>query len=273
MGYKILAKKRLAPSIVRMDILAPDVAQASQPGQFVVIIADEKGERIPLTIADAQKTSGSISIIFQEIGFSTICLGRKEIGRDIFAILGPLGHPTHIEKFGAAICVGGGVGIAEILPVARALKNGGNRVLGIIGARSKDFLILEDELTKICDHLFITTDDGSKGAKGFVTDVLATELDRGDCSYVYAVGPVVMMRRVAEITRSRKVKTIVSLNPVMVDATGMCGVCRCRVEGKTVFGCVDGPEFDAHQVDFEELEKRLSFFKKEEQEAKDSDHG
>lgn len=249
-----------------MVICAPQAARNAHAGQFVVVIADGMGERIPLTIADFDKEKGDISIIFQEVGFSTKRLGKMKTGESIYALLGPLGKPTHVEKLGTVICIGGGVGIAEMLPVARAYKKAGNQVIGIIGARTRSLLILKDELEPVCDELLIATDDGSYGLKGFVTDVLIKVLSEKGCNLVYAVGPVIMMENVAEMTRPKKIKTIVSLNPVMVDATGMCGVCRCKVAGKTVFGCVDGPEFDGHEVDFNELEKRLNFFKKEEQE-------
>ncbi len=265
MSYKIVSVQRLADTIVKIVILAPDAARNASAGQFVVIIPDENGERIPLTIADFDKDRGALTVIFQEAGFSTKMLGRKNAGDDIYAVLGPLGKPTHIEKFGDCICVGGGVGIAEMWPVARALKSAGNCVTGIAGARTKELLILEDELNSVCDKLLVVTDDGSYGRKGLVTDVLADELKKKNCSYVFAIGPVPMMKRVADITRPLKIKTVVSLNPLMVDATGMCGACRCNVAGKTVFACVDGPEFDAHEVDFDELASRLTFFKDKEQ--------
>ena len=269
-NYKILSKKRLADSIVELKILAPEITRNACAGQFVVVISDENGERIPLTIADFDRRAGSVTIIFQEAGSSTFSLGRKEPGESLSAVLGPLGKATHLEKFGTVICVGGGVGIAEMWPVAKALKASGNRVIGILGARSKGLLILEDKLKSICDELLITTDDGSYGRKGFVTDVLSEKLKSDTPSYVYAIGPIPMMRSVAELTRPLKIKTVVSLNPLMVDATGMCGVCRCHVAGKTVFGCVDGPEFDAHEVDFDELSKRLGFFIDKEDEANKS---
>lgn len=266
MTYKILSKIRLSASVVRLEVHAPLVVRHAQPGQFVVVMCDGSSERIPLTIASFDREKCSISLIFQEAGFSTKCLGSKEPGDGLFAILGPLGQPTHIEKFGDCICVGGGVGIAEMLPVAAALKKAENRVTGIVGARTRELLILQKELEEICDELLIATDNGSLGRKGYVTDILIEELRKRTCSYVYAIGPVPMMKRVADITRPLKIKTVVSLNPLMVDATGMCAVCRCRVAGKTVFGCVDGPEFDAHEVDFDELAKRLDFFKDKEEE-------
>ena len=267
MKYEILAKERLSQQVVRMTLAAPEAARNAAPGQFVVVIPDEKGERIPLTIAGVDKKQGRIVIVFQEIGFSTKKLGTFDVGESVFAVLGPLGKPTHIEKLGTVVCIGGGVGIAEMLPVAAAFKEAGNRVVAIIGARNKGLLILFEELKNISSELLVATDDGSYGTKGFVTDILAAFLAKESCNLIYAVGPVPMMKRVAEMSRPFAIKTMVSLNPIMVDATGMCGVCRCKVAGKTVFGCVDGPEFDAHAVDFDELEKRLKFFKEEEAQA------
>ncbi|HAJ56548.1 MAG TPA: sulfide/dihydroorotate dehydrogenase-like FAD/NAD-binding protein [Candidatus Omnitrophica bacterium] len=260
MTYKIISSDRIADSVVRMVISAPEAARNAHAGQFVVVMADEKGERIPLTMADFDKDKGTLTIIFQEVGFSTKALGRMRPGDAIYSVLGPLGKPTHTEGSGNCICVGGGVGIAEMWPVARALKDAGRHVTCIAGARTKGLLILEEELKETCDELLIATDDGSYGSKGFVTDILSEKIKAGSYSYIYAIGPVPMMKKVADISRPHKIKTVVSLNPLMVDATGMCGVCRCKVEGKTVFGCVDGPEFDAHQVDFDELAGRLSFF-------------
>lgn len=249
------------------------VSVNAKAGQFVVVMIEESGERIPLTLADTDKSKGLISLIFQEVGFTTKKLGLLNEGDTLFAVLGPLGKPTHSEKVGTVICIGGGVGIAEVYPVSRAFKEAGNHVIGIIGARSKELLILEEEMKKVCEELFVTTDDGSYGRKGFVTDVLKEQLDKianakdtNNC-LVYAIGPVPMMARVADVTRPYNVKTVVSLNPIMVDATGMCGSCRVTVAGETKFGCVDGPEFDAHQVDFKELTERLSFFKQQEQEC------
>jgi ferredoxin--NADP+ reductase len=269
--FKILNKKELAGDITQVEVEAPVIAQKARAGQFVVLVIDEKGERIPLTLADWDKEKGTIALIFQKVGFSTKRLGTLNPGDNIEHILGPLGHPTEVENTGTVACIGGGVGIAEVYPVARAFKEAGNRVMGIIGARSKDLLILEDKMQKVCDELFITTDDGSYGRGGFVTDVLKGLLEVVEKSthtkypdLVYAIGPVPMMKAVSELTRNYGIKTIVSLNPIMVDATGMCGSCRCSVAGNTVFGCVDGPDFDAHQVDFDELEKRLKLFKNNE---------
>lgn len=262
---KIIYRKRLSKDIVIIKVEAEDIVVNARPGQFVIVIADERGERIPLTIADSDKEKKTIALIFQEIGFSTMRLGKMKKGDFLLHILGPLGKPTEIEVYGHAICVGGGVGVAELYPVARAFKKAGNYVTGIIGARNKNLLILENEMRKACNKLLITTDDGSLGKKGFVTDTLKRILEKEKLPrLVYAIGPVPMMKAVSEATRQYNIKTLVSLNPVLVDATGMCGSCRCEVEGKTVFACVDGPEFDAHKVNFESLMKRLGQFKEQE---------
>lgn len=268
---KIIAKEELAEGITRIMLEAPQIARKARAGQFVVVILDEKGERVPLTLADWDKDKGTINLIFQQVGFTTKRLGALDKGDNIEHILGPLGHPTEIKKIGTVICIGGGVGIAEVYPISRAFKEAGNRVIGIIGSRSKELLILEDKMQRLCDELFITTDDGSYRQKGFVTDALKELFEAikksAQSKYpdlVYCIGPVPMMKAVSELTRVYNVKTIASLNPVMVDATGMCGSCRCNVGGKTVFGCVDGPNFDAHQVDFDELEKRLKLFVEQE---------
>jgi len=276
--HKIIEKANLAPQIKKIVVEAGEIAHKARPGQFVVIVSKESSERIPLTIADLNPQVGTITLIFQEIGFSTRELGLLGPGDCIEHILGPLGQPTDIENFGTVICVGGGVGIAEIYPVVKALKNAGNRVLGIIGARKESLIILKEELRKLCDEFFIATDDGSLGKKGLVTDILQGLFDSAEKSThtmypdrVYAVGPVVMMQAVSNLTKMYNIKTIVSLNPIMVDATGMCGSCRVSVSGKVVFGCVDGPEFDGHQVDFEELKKRLNSFKEKEDSLKNID--
>lgn len=270
--FRVIEKSNLTKDITRIVVEAPDIALKARAGQFVVIVTTENSERIPLTIADSDTERGAITLIFQEIGFSTKELGSLNAGDSISHILGPLGNPTHIEKFGTVICVAGGVGIAEVYPVAKALKQAANRVIGIIGARSKELIILEEKLKEACDELFITTDDGSYGKKGYVSDILKGLLKVTEQSthtiypnLVYAVGPVAMMQKIAELTKEYNVKTIVSLNPIMVDATGMCGSCRVTVAGVTKFGCVDGPEFDAHLVDFNELRKRLASFKEKEE--------
>lgn len=272
--FKIVNKEDLAREITKIVVEAPQIAKKAKAGQFVVLIVDEKGERIPLTLSDWDRDKGTITLIFQKVGFSTRRLAVLNPGDSLAHILGPLGHPTEVKKLGTAVCIGGGVGIAEVYPVSRAFKEAGNRMVGIIGARSRDLLILEKQMQGVCDELFVTTDDGSYSRKGFVTDVLRELFSVIEQSthtkypeLVYAIGPVVMMKVVAEFTKNYGVKTIVSLNPIMVDATGMCGSCRCTVAGKSVFGCVDGPDFDAHQVDFEELAQRLKLFKEQEARA------
>jgi ferredoxin/flavodoxin---NADP+ reductase len=273
--FKIVEKKELAKDIIELKVEAPVIAAKALAGQFVVLIVDEKGERIPLTLADWDKNAGTITVIFQKVGFTTNKLAALNIGDKIEHLLGPLGHPTEIKIFGEVYCIGGGVGIAEVYPVSRAFKEAGNRIIGIIGARTKEFLILEDKMRSVCDELFVTTDDGSYAKKGFVTDVLkdlfAVIEKSTHTKYpnlVYCIGPVPMMKAVSELTKQYGVKTIVSLNPIMVDATGMCGACRCTVDGKTVFGCVEGPDFDGHKVDFDELSKRLKLFEAEEKKVR-----
>ena len=268
---RIIYKEDLAQDITKIVVDAPQIAKKASAGQFVVVIVDDKDERIPLTLADWDKNKGTITLILQKVGYTTKKLGALNKGDNIQHILGPLGHPTDSKYVGTVICIGGGVGIAEVYPVSRAFKEAGNRVIGIIGSRSKELIILEHEMKQCCDELFITTDDGSYGRKGLVTDILKELFDVIEKStqtkypdLIYAIGPVPMMKAVSELTKEYNIKTIVSLNPVMVDATGMCGACRCSVGGKTVFGCVDGPDFDAHQVDFEELKKRLHLFKEQE---------
>ncbi|MBM3254998.1 MAG: sulfide/dihydroorotate dehydrogenase-like FAD/NAD-binding protein [Candidatus Omnitrophica bacterium] len=265
---KIILKEILSNTpenkVTRLDILAPDIAQRALPGQFVVVMVNEEGERIPLTVVNTDKQKGTLSIIFQEVGLTTRLLGSLNSGDSLYAIVGPLGHPTEIKNYGKVILVGGGVGIAEIYPVARAFKEEGNQVTSILGARSKDILILEKELKGVSDEFYVTTDDGSYGRKGFTTDVLAELLKKDNYSLVYAVGPIPMMKRAAMVTRDFKVKTIVSLNALMVDATGMCGCCRVNVAGETKFSCVDGPEFDAGLVDWEELIKRNRLYLEQE---------
>jgi ferredoxin--NADP+ reductase len=260
MPMKILNKKILSSiqdtRIVRMDVHAPHIASAAKPGQFVAVMVCEEGERIPLTIVDADKDKGSIGLIFQEVGLTTKLLGQLNAGDRLYSIVGPLGHSTEIKNYGKVILVGGGVGIAEIYPVAKALKDIGNNVTTRLGARTKELLILKDELKKASDYFYVTTDDGSYGKKGFTTDILKELISKERYDLIYAVGPIPMMRKVSDITGKTKTKTLVSLNPLMVDATGMCGCCRVTVGGEVRFACVDGPEFDAHAVDWDELTKR-----------------
>jgi ferredoxin/flavodoxin---NADP+ reductase len=265
---RIVKKSVIGPNVKQIIVEAPDIAKNAKAGQFIVLRVNAKGERIPLTIAGRDEKNGLITIIFQEVGKTTHSLGALNEGDSISDILGPLGHATEITKSGTVVCIGGGVGVAEILPVASAFSAAGNRVIGIIGARNKDLLILENEMKGACEKLYVTTDDGSYGEKGFVSDVLRRLIADGThIDEVYAIGPVPMMRVVANVTKEHAIKTVVSLNPIMVDGTGMCGACRVSVGGKTYFACVDGPEFDAHQVNWEELTARLSLFKSEEKKA------
>jgi ferredoxin--NADP+ reductase len=262
--FTLLAKTSIAPNVWRYTILAPEIAAKRLPGNFVILRPLHTSERIPLTMVSSDPVQGSLDIIFQVVGATTDELASLEVGTAIADLVGPLGHPTHLEKVGTAVMVGGGVGIAPLLPIAQGFKALGNRIITILGARSAEYLILKSELQAISDELRIATDDGTEGQKGLVTEVLQDVLAAQSVGLVVAVGPVVMMRAVAELTRPLGIKTMVSLNPLMIDGTGMCGVCRCRVAGQTRFACVDGPEFDAHQVDFDSLNRRLGMFKAEE---------
>jgi ferredoxin--NADP+ reductase len=263
--YKILAKQELAPQIKLVKILAPDIAEKAKPGQFVIIRIDEKGERIPLTLVDWEKDKEAITLIFQEVGVSTRKLGLLKVGDEIPNVLGPLGTPSDIKQNVLVAFACGGVGTAAAYPIARAFKKEGTKVVSIVGARSQNLIILENEMKNISDEFFVTTDDGSKGHKGFVSDVLKSLIEKGyRFDVVYVIGPAIMMKVTSEVTRPYGIKTLVSLNPIMVDGMGMCGVCRCSVGGQTKFACVDGPEFDAHQVNFDELLKRLRMYLPEE---------
>jgi ferredoxin--NADP+ reductase len=255
--FKILNAKFIAPNVKKIEIEAPKIAAKRKAGQFVIVRVNEYGERIPLTISSSNLERGSITIIVQGVGKTTKEINDLNEGDFLHDVVGPLGKPSHIEKFGVAISIGGGVGTAIAYPTAVALKEAGNYTISIIGGRSKDFVILEDEMKKVCDEVFVTTDDGSYGYHGFVTQKLKELIDaKRQIDFVLAIGPIPMMKAVAEVTRKQKIKTVVSLNPIMVDGTGMCGGCRAIVDNKTVFVCVDGPEFDAHKVDFETLERR-----------------
>ncbi len=263
--FEILAKEKLAPKTYFMRVNAPRIALKAEPGQFIVIRVYEKGERIPLTIADFNRDRGTISMVFQEIGKTTHLLGTKERGEKIADILGPLGNPSEAGYFGNVICIGGGVGIAPVYPLSRKLKKNGNNVISIIGYRSKDYVFWEDKMRSASDKLYIATNDGSYGEKGFVTDVLKKLLDSGEkIDRIFAIGPAIMMKAVADLTRNYGIKTIVSLNSLMVCGMGMCGACRITVGGETKFTCSDGPDFDAHLVNFDELMQRLNTYKEEE---------
>jgi ferredoxin--NADP+ reductase len=263
--YRILRCDEIAPRSYLMDIDVPAVARKAQAGQFVVVIPDERGERIPLTLADWDGEKGTITIVFQAVGASTVKLSRLGVGDTLPHVVGPLGHPSPVEHFGTVVPVGGGVGIAAIAPIARALKQAGNRVVTIVGARSGDLLFWEDRLSAVSDELIVTTDDGSRGRHGVVTQPLVELLQGGEVvDRVIAVGPTVMMKFVARATQPFGVKTIVSLNPIMIDGTGMCGGCRVNVDGQTRFTCTDGPEFDGHLVDWELLAIRQRAYVAEE---------
>lgn len=266
---EIISANFIAPNIKHFKILSPKIAAKRKPGQFVIIRVNDNGERIPLTIADSDPVEGTIQIIVQGIGKTTMDLNQLKAGDFISDVVGPLGKPSHIENFGTAVSIGGGVGTAIAYPTAVALKQAGNNTLSIIGGRSKDYVILEEEMRNICDEVFITTDDGSYGKHGFVTDQLKELIDSRQIDFVLAIGPIPMMKAVSEVTRGKGIKTVVSLNPVMVDGTGMCGGCRATVDNKTVFVCVDGPEFDAHKVDFETLMRRNQTYHTQEKIALD----
>ena len=263
--FKILSNHIIAPEIRKIEIYAPEIAKRAKAGQFVVIRVDERGERIPLTLVDWNPNKGSITLVFQEVGVTTKKLGRVKKGEYILDVIGPLGNPTEVKNYGTIVGVGGGVGNACLLPVMREFKRAGNYTVSMIGARTSELLILEDELSEVSDELYIATDDGSRGYKGFVTDLLKRFLERRRPDLVYAVGPTIMMKVVSSITKPYGVKTIVSLNPIMVDGTGMCGACRVIVGGKLRFACIDGPEFDGHQVNFDALMNRLRMYKEEEE--------
>ncbi|MBI5078564.1 sulfide/dihydroorotate dehydrogenase-like FAD/NAD-binding protein [Candidatus Saganbacteria bacterium] len=265
---RILFKEKLSENISCIIVAAPHIAEAANPGQFVVVVPTESAERIPLTIADFDRKRGTVSIIFQIVGATTRVLNSLKEGDELPHLLGPLGVPSHIENFGTIVVIGGGVGIAEIYPVVKALKDAGNKVITIIGVRCGELLIFKKELSVVSSRLLVTTDDGSCGRRGFVSDELKDLLDAGErIDRVISVGPVPMMKACCEVTRLRGIKTMVSLNTLMLDATGMCGVCRVMVGGEIKFTCVEGPEFDGHKVDFEELTARLSMYKDEEKKA------
>lgn len=266
--FKIVKKDVLNPSMTRMDIEAPLIAKKAQAGQFIILRVDEFGERIPLTIADYSKEKGTVTIIYQKVGATTRLLDTLNEGEYILDFVGPLGKATELEGYSRVAVIGGGAGCAIAYPQAKALHNMGVYVDVIAGFRNKDLIILEDEMSKISDKLIVMTDDGSNGSKGFVTNALEEQLKSGaGYDLVIAIGPLPMMKAVCELTKEYNIKTIVSMNPIMIDGTGMCGGCRLTVGGKTKFACVDGPDFDGHEVDFDESIKRLAMYKKQEKEA------
>ena len=265
---KIIAREEMAQgTIILNEIEAPRISRKAKPGQFVILQADEKGERIPLTMADTNPDKGTITIIYMVVGKSTARFKDLKIGDEYFALVGPLGKPTHIENVGKVICVGGGTGIAVLHPITRALKAAGNEVTTILGARTYDLLIMEEKMKAASNTLHICTDDGSHGHHGFVTNVLKDILEKEKIDLVVAIGPIPMMKFCSLITKEKNVPTFVSLNPIMVDGTGMCGCCRVTVGGTTKFACVDGPEFDGHKVDFDELAKRLASYLEDEKKS------
>ena len=266
--FKIIHAQFLAPGIKRFVIEAPRIARKQQPGQFVILRIYEEGERIPVTIENSDPAKGTINIVVQSAGKTTTLLNSLEKGDSILDVVGPLGKPSDIKNYGTVVVVGGGVGTAMAYPTAVALKRAGNRVISIVGARNKELVILEHEMREVSDALLLTTDDGSYADRGFVTDKLRQLIENGTrIDLVIAVGPIVMMKAVSEMTRKEKIHTVVSLNPIMIDGTGMCGGCRVLIEGKSEFACVDGPEFDGHKVDFSVLVQRNSMYREMEQKS------
>lgn len=261
MGYKILKKVELCPNQYELTIDAPFVTKNAKAGQFIILRVDEDGERVPLTIADFNREKGELTIVFMAVGYTTKSLAKLNVGDEIADVVGPLGQPTHIEKYGTVVCLAGGYGAAPCYLIAKAFKEAGNKVYMIMGARNKDLIFWNEKMKDACTELFITTDDGSLGTKGFVTGVMEDIMSKEKVDYAIAVGPMPMMRAVAELTRGKGIKTEASMNPIMVDGTGMCGACRVTVGGKVKFACVDGPDFDAHQIDFDEVINRTRIYK------------
>ncbi len=260
----------IRPTLGRMVVDAPYVAEYRKAGQFIILRIDECGERMPLTIADADKTNGTITLIYQIVGTTTQKLANMKAGESLTDIVGPLGHPTEVKKYGTVVCIGGGIGVAPLYPISKGMKEAGNRIVNILGARSENLLILEKEMSEVGDENIICTDDGSRGEKGFVTDMLNQVISKENVDLVVAIGPVPMMKAVSMLTKDKGIKTYVSLNSVMIDGTGMCGGCRVTVGGETKFTCVDGPEFDGHLVDFDNLGSRLKTYTSEEKESHDN---
>ncbi len=264
MGYKILAKKEICPNQFEITVEAPYVVRNAQAGQFIIFRADENGERVPLTIADVDKEKGELTLVFMSVGYSTKKLAALNVGEEIHDIVGPLGKPTDIKKYGTVVCLAGGYGAAPCYLIAKAFKEAGNKVYMIMGARTKELIFWADKMKDACTELFITTDDGTMGEKGFVTQVLEKIMNREKVDYAIAVGPMPMMRAVADLTRDKGIYTEASMNPIMVDGTGMCGACRVTVGGEVKFACVDGPDFDAHKIDFDEVINRTRIYKDQE---------
>ena len=264
---ELKTKREIGPDVFRMDVAAPKLARKARAGQFVILRVTEDGERFPLTIADSDPAAGTITLIFQVVGKSTLLLSRMEPGDAVLDLVGPLGLATEIERYGRVLCVGGGIGVAPLYPIAKALKQAGNTVVAVLGARSKNLLVMEDEFRAAVDEVYVATDDGTYGRKGFVTDAIGDLLAKGmKFDKAWAIGPVPMMRNVSKVTAEAGIATLVSLNPIMVDGTGMCGGCRVIVGGQVKFACVDGPEFPGDQVDFDSLTRRLGTYRTKERE-------
>ncbi len=259
--FKIVKKEILSEKVALIEVEAPEIAKSRKPGNFIILRVEEKGERIPLTIVDSDLEKGTITLIFQEVGVTTGKLMDKQVGDTIVDIVGPLGKPTHIRKVGTVLAAGGGVGVAPLYPIVKGYKEAGNRVISVLAARTKELIILEEQMRQVSDEVIIYTDDGSYGKKGLVTAGMEEVLQREKVDEAVVIGPAIMMKYAALLTKQYNVPTIASLNSIMVDGTGMCGACRVTVGGKTRFTCVDGPEFDAHQVDFDELLMRLNHYK------------
>jgi ferredoxin--NADP+ reductase len=270
MSSKVVESVELAPKLVKLVLEAPDIARRHKAGQFIILRADPVGERVPMSVADVDHERGTITTVIQEVGVSSAKLCAKKTGDTVSDLAGPLGKPTHIENFGTAVCVGGGAGIPPLHLIARQLKESGNYLISILGGRDKRYVVMEDEMRSVSDEVILCTDDGSYGTKGFVTVALQELIDSGrPVDFVLAIGPPMMMKAVADLTRPHNITTYASLNTIMIDGTGMCGGCRVTVDGEAKFVCVDGPEFDAHQVDFDEMMMRLSMYKTLEKEAYD----
>ena len=270
MGYKIISKREICPNQYELVIEAPFVVRNAKAGQFIIFRVEDEGERVPLTIADVDKEKGLLTIVFMAVGYTTKKLALLNKGDELVDLVGPLGKPTHIKNYGTAVCVAGGYGAAPCYLISRALKEAGNKVYMIAGARTKELLFWEDKMREACTELYLTTDDGSYVIKGFGTTVLKYIIEREKVDYVIAVGPMPMMRAVAELTRDKGIYTEASMNPIMVDGTGMCGACRVTVGGETKFACVDGPDFDAHKIDFDEVINRTKIYKDQERKRDES---
>ncbi|MCD7878410.1 MAG: sulfide/dihydroorotate dehydrogenase-like FAD/NAD-binding protein [Candidatus Gastranaerophilales bacterium] len=264
MGYKILEKIELCPNQYELKIEAPYVTRNAQAGQFIIFRVEEEGERVPITIADIDRENGILTVVFMAVGYTTKKLAMLEVGDEILDVVGPLGKPTEIKNYGTVVCIAGGYGAAPCYLISKAFKDARNKVYTIMGARNEKLIFWKDKMAQACQKLFITTDDGSLGHKGFVTEVLSDIMKNEKVNYVIAVGPMPMMRAVAEITRDKQIKTEASMNPIMIDGTGMCGACRVTVGGEVKFACIDGPDFDAHKIDFDEVINRTKIYKDQE---------